>query len=451
MCRHFTGVITARRRKELERLQRHGGAGQPAYETSRKRRDGSALDLRFWSNPIHDVDGRPAGFLVLAEDVTREQHLAQERARLATAIDQTADSVVVADSKAHILYVNPAFERVTGYTRDEVLGKNPRILQSGTMPRSFYDDMWAVLSAGRTWVGEFANRRKDGSIFPEEATISPISDEKGYVTGYVAVGRDLTVQRQADAARRESEKGYRSLFDNMHEGVAYCEMTYVDGQPDDFTYLDVNRAFSEQTGLDDVIGKRVSEVVPGIRESDPELLEAYGRVAAGGRSEHFENHVPPLDMWLAVSVYCPEPGRFIAVFDVITERVKAEHALRAANTLLERTEAIAHVGSWRLDVSSGSVSWSAEMYRIFGLDPSEPALTATEILARAIHPDDRHIMAAAQGAFGIGEVRPLDLRIVLPGGEVRVVHMDGEVQNDDQGRPVALFGFAQDVTASRHS
>jgi PAS domain-containing protein len=156
-------------------------------------------------------------------------------------------------------------------------------------------------------------------------------------------------------------------------------------------------------------------------------------------------------MWLAVSVYCPEPGRFIAVFDVITERVKAEHALRAANTLLERTEAIAHVGSWRLDVSSGSVSWSAEMYRIFGLDPSEPALTATEILARAIHPDDRHIMAAAQGAFGIGEVRPLDLRIVLPGGEVRVVHMDGEVQNDDQGRPVALFGFAQDVTASRHS
>ncbi|MFI5040771.1 MAG: EAL domain-containing protein [Acidimicrobiales bacterium] len=122
-----------------------------------------------------------------------------EKTRLATAIDQSPDSVVITDTAGAIEYVNPAFERATGYERAEVLGQNPRILKSGQQPPAFYLAMWAALTAGQPWLAEFVNRRKDGSLFTEEGVISPVRDEQARTTGYVAVKRDVTRQRAAEA------------------------------------------------------------------------------------------------------------------------------------------------------------------------------------------------------------------------------------------------------------
>ena len=124
-----------------------------------------------------------------------------ERRRLAVAIEQSADAVVITDADARIEYVNPAFERATGYMRDEVLGQNPRILKSGVQEPAFYAAMWAALSSGQSFVGDLTNRRKDGSLFLEEAVISPIRDATGAITSYVAVKRDVTRERASEAAR----------------------------------------------------------------------------------------------------------------------------------------------------------------------------------------------------------------------------------------------------------
>ncbi len=122
------------------------------------------------------------------------------------------------------------------------------------------------------------------------------------------------------------------LFQNMLDGFAYCRMLFDErGRPDDFVYLDVNAAFSRLTGLSDVVGRRVSEVLPGIRESQPELLETYGRVARSGHPERFEIDFRPLEMWLSISVYSPQPDHFVAVFDNITDRKRAEQALRESD------------------------------------------------------------------------------------------------------------------------
>ncbi len=129
---------------------------------------------------------------------------------------------------------------------------------------------------------------------------------------------------------RESEAHYRSLFDHMLNGFAYCRMHFDQNRPTDFTYLDVNGAFETLTGLRDVIGKKVSEVIPGLPESDPELLELYGRVAMTGVHERFETYVEALGMWFSISVYSPRKEHFVAVFDVITERKQTEIALRNA-------------------------------------------------------------------------------------------------------------------------
>ena len=135
-------------------------------------------------------------------------------------------------------------------------------------------------------------------------------------------------QRQAQAALRRASNRYRSLFENMLNGFAYCRMLFDQDRPQDFIYLDVNDAFETLTGLKNVVGKRVSEVIPGIRESDPGVIEIYGRVALTGVPERFETYVNALGMWFAVSVYSPAKEHFVAVFDVITERKQAELALR---------------------------------------------------------------------------------------------------------------------------
>ena len=129
-------------------------------------------------------------------------------------------------------------------------------------------------------------------------------------------------------ALRESERLYRSLFENMLNGFAYCRVLFEDGRPLDFIYLAVNAAFEAQTGLKDVVGKRVTEVIPGIRETDPHFFDVYGRVAMSGKPERFESFVEALQMWFQVSVYCPAPEHFVAVFDVITERKQAQVALQ---------------------------------------------------------------------------------------------------------------------------
>ncbi len=152
---------------------------------------------------------------------------------------------------------------------------------------------------------------------------------------FLATFFDITERKQSEQALRASEEHYRSLFDNMLNGYAYCRMLFDQNRPVDFTYLDVNNAFEVLTGLKDVVGKKVSEVIPGIQESDPDLLEIYGRVALTGNPERFETYVESLGMWFSVSVYSSRKEHFVAVFDVITERKRAEEALRESQGKLE--------------------------------------------------------------------------------------------------------------------
>lgn len=153
------------------------------------------------------------------------------------------------------------------------------------------------------------------------------------LAGYLAVA--VAKFRAEEGQQREAER-YRALFANMPNGFAMCRMVYEDGVPADFVYLEVNPAFERLTGLTAVVGRRVTELIPGIGASNPELFEIYGRVASTGVPERFEAHVPALGMWFSVSAYSPERGCFVAVFETITERKRAEQALKELNAELER-------------------------------------------------------------------------------------------------------------------
>ena len=120
------------------------------------------------------------------------------------AVEQSPTSVVITDEKGNITYVNPSFTNVTGYTLDDVLHQNPRILKSGHHDPSFYAAMWETLSSGRSWHGDLVNRRKDGSSYWESASISPVLNQKGQITHYVAVKMDVTAQKENEEALRQA-------------------------------------------------------------------------------------------------------------------------------------------------------------------------------------------------------------------------------------------------------
>lgn len=126
--------------------------------------------------------------------------------RLATAIEQAAEAVVITNTNGEIVYANPAFEKTTGYTRAEALGQNARLLKSGVQDEAFYQQLWATLQRGEVWTGHFTNRRKDGTLFEEEATISPIRDEAGAIINYVAAKRDVTREMQLESQIRQAQK-----------------------------------------------------------------------------------------------------------------------------------------------------------------------------------------------------------------------------------------------------
>ncbi len=260
-----------------------------------------------------------------------------EGMRAATAMNAAANGILITDRNGATIWVNPAFTEITGYSLDEAVGANPHILKSGTHSPSFYKELWDTILSGRVWRGVMVNRRKDGSLYTEEQTISPVLGDRGEVESFIAIKQDITERKRAEEALRESEHRYRSLFENMLEGYAHCKMLFDHDEPQDFVYIDVNHAFEQLTGLKNVVGEKVTDVIPGIRKSNPELFEIYGRVASTGTPEKFESYVESLGIWFSIAVYSPGKEYFIAVFDNITERKKAEEALRLFRTLIDRS------------------------------------------------------------------------------------------------------------------
>lgn len=137
----------------------------------------------------------------------RLRDAAEDTARLHTsALRSAANAIVIADCDGRISWVNPAFTRLTGFTADEVLGRNPRMLKSGRHDADYYRTMWATIIAGQVWHGEVINRRKDGSHYTEEMTITPVADEHGRITHFVAIKQDVTARRRAEDALRAAKE-----------------------------------------------------------------------------------------------------------------------------------------------------------------------------------------------------------------------------------------------------
>jgi PAS domain S-box-containing protein len=192
-------------RKDDREVIRSGNS-KLGYEEQQTAPDGKQLWLRTSKIPLRDINNRIVGILGTYEDITERKQAEAELNRLMTAIEQTPESVVITDTEGRILYVNPVFERVTGYSRAEVIGQNPRLLKSNRQDSAFYRELWAKISAGEVWRGRFINKKKDGALFTEDAVIAPVRDEKGAVTNYIAIKRDISHELELEVQYRQTQK-----------------------------------------------------------------------------------------------------------------------------------------------------------------------------------------------------------------------------------------------------
>jgi PAS domain S-box-containing protein len=322
--RSFADFVHPEDRPRLSAAQQHMAAGEAQhYELRILTSSGELHWVGVSARPVRDDTGAIVARVGSWRDIHAEVASREALRRLATAVEETDESIVITDADAAIAYVNPAFERVTGYTRAEAIGQNPRILQGSRRPAGFYQDMWSTLTAGRTWRGEFVNRRKDGTLYTEDATITGVRGPDGSIVSYVAVKRDVSDQRA---------------------------------------------------------------VLAILARSRAELAEA---------------------------------------------------------------QRVAHLGSWTLDAATGSIEWSDELLRIYGIEAggSTPTLEEHALLLEPVMRVRVHEKIST--ALATGDPYELEYELIHPDGTRRYLLAHGEAVHDEGGSIIGLRGTATDVTERR--
>jgi PAS domain S-box-containing protein len=306
------------------------------------------------------------GQLGLDPDVT-EQRGADEQLRLqGAALEAAANAIVITDREGRITWANPAFTRLTGWSLDEARGSSPRILKSGQHELSFYEELWRTILSGQVWQGEMVNRRKDGSFYHEEQTITPVRGPgRGEITNFVGVKVDISERRAAREGLFQSERRYRRLAEAAHDD------TFIVDREGRVLYLNTAGATRLGQRPADVVGKALGEVLP--REVAARFLRNVGRVLAKGEELYVEERslLDGREIWSGtwLTPLTGEGGEVESVEAVsrdITTRVAAEQALRASEqryrSLFERNLA----GVYRATLEGRIVECNDAFARVLG-------------------------------------------------------------------------------------
>ncbi|MCP4993160.1 MAG: EAL domain-containing protein [Gammaproteobacteria bacterium] len=264
------------------------------------------------------------GMVCVRTDVTETKRAEYELRKLSSALYQSPASIIITNTDGVIEYANPKFADVSGYTLDEVIGKNPRILKGGEKSTQDYSAMWDTISAGNEWRGEFHNKRKDGSLYWEAASISPLRDESGVITHYIAVKEDITAKKRTEELLRMNAM----VFDTTTEGIM---ITDIEG-----SIKSVNPAFSKITGYssDEIVGLDSSILNSG-RHDEQFFYEMWQELTDKGQwsaeiwNKKKDGTIFP--MWLSLAVIHDASGNdseYVAVFTDMSKRKKDEEQIR---------------------------------------------------------------------------------------------------------------------------
>jgi diguanylate cyclase (GGDEF)-like protein/PAS domain S-box-containing protein len=305
---HLPDAVTAPMRRGAERTLAEGATAEGHYAIGAR-----LFDVHM--HPVTNAGGERDRVAVFSRDVTQIHRRRQQLRKLETALEQAPVSVMITDAHGAIEYVNRTFVLVSGYSEDEVLGRNPRLLKSGETPASIYREMWSCLSAGATWQGELCNRAKDGGLFWEYATVSPIRDDRGVVSHFMAVKENITQRKEAEQqlvhqATHDTLTGLPNrllLEDRVHHAI---ELAKRENRRIGLMFLDLDRFKIVNDSLGHTAGDQLLKVVADrLRHT----LRRSDTVARLGGDEfvvvltHFQNSTELAEVAEKISAALDEP------------------------------------------------------------------------------------------------------------------------------------------------
>jgi PAS domain S-box-containing protein len=378
----------------------------------------------------------------------RGHRISADRDRL---FESTSDAVIVLDAQERVVDLNPAAQQTFGWATPGVVG------QPFAQVCSSWPELVKLARDRKEARQEIAVQGEEGPRHLE-VSLSNLDDGRGHPAGCLLVLRDVTEQKQA--AEMLHEKGYRlEQAVEMLEAVTKGTEVMVAAVDLDFHYTFLNKAYQEEiqrlTGKELQIGSNLIDTFAHMREQQAVSVSQWSRTLHGESSEYRIEFGDPAGYRRVYNVrHTPlwdAQGNVVGAGEVafdVTEQVRVEEALRESEERLKRAQEIAHLGSWELDVASNRLTWSDEVYRIFGLRPQEFGATY-EAFLKCVHPDDR---AAVDAAYS-GSLREnrddyeIEHRVVRKStGEIRTVHEKCEHVRDATGKVVRSIGMVHDIT-----
>lgn len=446
----FLNVIHPEDRDRVNRAYNDSLVKRTAYEITHRllMPDGRIKWVCERCRTNYDADGKPLYSQGTVQDVTERRQAEESLNILSQAVEQSPSSIVITDLDANIKFANEAFYKATGYNSAEAVGQNPSILQSGKTSAATYSNLWATLTSGRSWKGEFVNKRKNGSEFIELALISPVKQADGHVTHYLAIKEDITDRKRAEIALQDSHQKMHSLLNSMAEGVY--------GIDSEGRFQFVNRSFLKILGYDqedEVIGKPSHTLIHHSHADGSKYDARKCRMYAAYRLNQ-EIHVADEVFWRKDGESVPVEYRAqpivtngivsgaLATFLDISERKEAEEAAQLASQYARSLIEASLDPLVTISAEGKITDVNAATEQVTGVNRND--LIGSDFANYFTEPDKAR--KGYQRVFEQGMVTDYPLIIRHLSGKLTDVLYNASVYRDLHGHVLGVFAAARDIS-----
>ena len=393
--------------------------------------------------------------VILADvrNINKRKKAELENQKLLQAINQSANSIVITDTNGNITYVNLTFELTTGYTYAEAIGNNPRILASGYHDDAYYSKMWSLISQGHTWQGELVNKKKDGEIYWERATIDPVLDEDGEIISYIAVKEDITERKEKEMQLLESKQRLQLALEGTNAGL--WDWNIQTGQTIH------NERWAE------IIGYTLEELNPVTIDAwnahthpdDLELSNQKLQEHWDGKADFYDCRVRMIHkdghiVWVwdrgKVVEWDQEgkPLRMLGTHIDVSELVESENKIKEATNQLDLALEATKAGLWQLDLTNNTAQIDDRWAMILGYTIEELAPISLATWTNLLHPSDKAGAIEYLESFISGEIDQYENRFRMrhkSGHYVDILAKGKKVQFDDR-KEKYVIGTNQDIS-----
>ncbi|HLB93368.1 MAG TPA: PAS domain S-box protein [Terriglobales bacterium] len=446
--------------EETEILARIGrGESVEHFETIRVRKDGSYLDVSVTISPIRSSGGTVIGASKIARDITvrkqAEETLKQSLVTSEAALKELADQkfaldqhaiVAVTDVQGTITYINDKFCSISKYSKEELIGQNHRILNSGHHPKEFFQQMYHTIANGKVWHGEIRNRAKDGSIYWVDTTVVPFMSAEGKPRQYVAIRADISERKRAEEALKESlatsQSALKELADQKFalDQHAIVAVTDVQGT---ITYVNDKFCAISQYSKDELIGQNHRILNSG--HHPKEFFQQMYHSIANGKVWHAEikNRAKDGSFYWVDTTIVPfmgaegKPRQYVAIRADITERKRAGDALREQAQILEASQVFVR------DLENRVVFWPRGAEKLYGFTRQEALGVLSHDLFQTQFPEPLPTIEKKLLETGVWEGELIHRK---RDGSAIVVYSTWVLYCDTQGRPARILESTTDIT-----